>query len=293
MNSKDNTNSANSTPSTREAFAGCTCGAGGIITGLGAKSLLFLSVLLFSFPVLAIDICHFSKSTQETIVSGLVNSLSAKNQWDEADEMFLSFEDQGCSALKPYKMSQLTQLSYSEGLDDYPISKANDLFKQFPAIEFIGIKVLTQKIPENLFHGLPNLKKVIIVGVIKKLPTRLFEQNSNLEEFIISSDEFIGFNDSQFFRYIPGLKDLTISISSSSSSDVPPLELPEDFCNAVPSLTHFYKQRRVEHAPASCDKHLGWFDVVKRRSRSAPKEEYTPVDRCIKGKTCGIRNEVE
>ena len=293
MNSKDNTNSANSTPSTREAFAGCTCGAGGIITGLATKSLLFLSALFFSFPVFALDICQYSQSTQEAIAEGLVNGMKAKkDQREEAIKIPQLFQEKGCSALKPYKMSQLTRLSYSEDLDDYPISKANDLFKQFPAIELVAINVKIQKIPENLFHGLPNLKKVIIVGVIKKLPTRLFEQNSNLEEFIIDSDEFIGFNDSQFFRYIPGLKKLTVNMPSSSPSDVPPLELPEDFCNAVPSLTHFYRRRRVEHAPASCENSRYWFSREEKslRARSEPKEEYTPVDRCIKGKTCGIRN---
>ena len=261
MNSKDNTNSANNTSSTREALAGCTCGAGSIIIGLATKSLLFLSALFFSFPVLAIDICHFSKSTQETIVSGLVNSLSAKNQWDEADELFLSFEDQGCSALKPYKISQLTELKYHEGYDDYPISKANNLFRKFPSMEELSIKVTTQKIPENLFHGLPNLKKVVIFGVIEKLPTRLFEQNSNLEEFIIRSDEFIGFSNSQFFRYIPGVKELTVD-SLSSPRDISFLKLPEDFCdvNVTPSLVYFHGGMRVKHVPASCEGYA-WFSV--------------------------------
>ena len=223
------------------------------------KFLLFS--ILFSFPVLAIDICQLTKSTQGTIFNGLVNSLSAKDQWDEADELFLSFEEKGCSALKPYKMSQLTQLSYSEGLDDYPISKANDLFKQFPAIELVMIGVKTQKIPENLFHDLPNLKTVSMAGVIEKLPTRLFEQNSNLEEFIISSDEFIGFPNSQFFRYIPGLKELNVTMSSSPS-DVPPLELPEDLCNAIPSLMYFRNRRRINKTPQSCHAYKGWFSSL-------------------------------
>ena len=224
------------------------------------KFLLF--TILFSFPVLALDICQFSQSTQEAIAEGLVNGMKAKkDQREEAIKIPQLFQEKGCSALKPYKMSQLTRLSYSEDLDDYPISKANDLFKQFPAIELVGINVRTQKIPENLFHGLPNLKEVVIVGVIERLPTRLFEQNSNLEEFYISSDEFIGFSNSQFFRYIPGLKKLTVDMPSSSSSDVPSLEFPEDFCNAVPSLTHFYRRRRVDNPPSSCQ-HYGWFSSL-------------------------------
>ena len=223
------------------------------------KFLLF--TILFSFPVLALDICQFSQSTQEAIAEGLMNSMrEKKDQREEGTKVFQLFKKKGCSALKPYKMSQLTQLSYSEDLDDYLISKANDLFKQFPATESVAINVRTQKIPENLFHGLPNLKEVVIVGVIERLPTRLFEQNSNLEEFIIDSDEFIGFNDSQFFRYIPGLKELNVTMSSSPR-DVPPLELPEDFCNAVPSLTHFYRRRRVDNPPSSCQ-HYGWFSSL-------------------------------
>ena len=218
------------------------------------KFLLFS--ILFSFPVLALDICQFSQSTQETVVLDLMESISE----EEANKVLLLFEEKGCSALKPYKMSQLKQFGYSEYHDDYPISEANDLFKQFPAIESVAINVRTQKIPENLFHGLPNLKEVVIVGVIERLPTRLFEQNSNLEEFYISSDEFIGFNDSQFFRYIPGLKELNVTMSSSPR-DVPPLELPEDFCNAVPSLTHFYRRRRVDNPPSSCQ-HYGWFSSL-------------------------------
>ena len=223
------------------------------------KFLLFS--ILFSFPVFAIDICQFSQSTQEAIAEGLVNGMKAKkDQREEAIKIPQLFQEKGCSALKPYKISQLTRLSYSEDLDDYPISKANDLFKQFPAIELVMIDVKTQKIPENLFHGLPNLKRVSMGSVIKRLPTRLFEQNSNLEEFIIDSDEFIGFNDSQFFRYIPGLKELNVTMSSSPR-DVPPLELPEDFCNAVPSLTHFYRRRRVDNPPSSCQ-HYGWFSSL-------------------------------
>ena len=221
------------------------------------KFLLF--AILFSFPVLALDICHLSKSTQDAIVNGLMNSMTLKDQWEEADELFLLFEDQGCSTLKPYKINQLTQLSYSEDLDDYPLSKANDLFKQFPTIEFVGITVHTQKIPENLFHDLPNLKKVGIGGVVERLPTRLFEQNSNLEEFSIRSSEFIGFSNSQFFRYIPGLKKLTVG--SSSLPGNPFLELPEDFCDAVPSLVHFNRRRNVSKAPRSCQ-HYAWFSSL-------------------------------
>ena len=292
MNSKDNTNSANSTPSTREAFAGCTCGAGSIIIGLATKSLLFLSALFFSFPVLAIDICHLSGNNQEIVVSNLSQSMHKTGQRREAIKMNQLFQEKGCSALKSYKMSQLTQLSYSEDFDYYPISKANDLFKQFPTIEFVGINVKTQKIPENLFRGLPNLKEVIMVGVIERLPTRLFEQNSNLGKLHIDSDEFIGFSNSQFFRYIPSLKDLAV-MAPSILSDLPFLELPEDFCdvNVTPSLVWFSRGRDVEHVPASCENYA-WFqrEIDARRARSAPKEEYTPVDRCIKGKTCGIRN---
>ena len=224
------------------------------------KFLLFS--ILFSFPALAIDICHLSKSTQETIVSGLVNSLSVKNQWDEADELFLSFEDQGCSALKPYKMSQLTELNYSEEFNDFPISKANNLFRKFPLMEELSIKVTTQKIPENLFHGLPNLKKVVIFGVIEKLPTRLFEQNSNLEELIIRSDEFTSFPSSQFFRYIPGLEKLTVD-TLSLSSEVPLLKLPEDFCDAVPSLRSFRIGVNFDKVPRSCQ-HYAWFSPLNK-----------------------------
>ena len=220
----------------------------------------FLSILLFSilfsFPALAIDICHLSESTQGTIFNGLVNSLSAKDQWDEADELFLSLEEKGCSAIKPYKMSQLTELSYSEDLDDYSISKANNLFRKFPLMEELSIKVTTQKIPENLFHGLPNLKKVVIFGVIEKLPTRLFEQNSNLEEFRIESDEFIGFSGSQFFRYIPGLEELTVHTLFLSN-----LKLPEDFCDAVPSLRSFKGGRSVNKVPRSCQNYA-WFSSL-------------------------------
>ena len=222
------------------------------------KFLLF--AILFSFPTLAMDVCHFSKSTQDAIVNGLMNSMTLKDQWEEADELFLLFEDQGCSALKPYKINQLRELSYSEDLDDYPLSKVNDLFKQFPAIETVTINVRTQKIPENLFRGLPNLKKVSIGGVIERLPTRLFEQNSNLEKLYINSNEFIGFSNSQFFRYIPGLKELKVRMPSSPR-DVPFLELPEDFCDAVPSLVHFYRKRRVSKAPRSCQ-HYAWFSSL-------------------------------
>ena len=288
MNSKDNTNSANITSSTREAFAGCTYGAGSVITGLAAKSLLFLSALLFSFPVLAIDICHLSRNDQGAVVENLILGMKAKGQREEGNKLMQLFPKKGCSALKPYKMSQLTRLSYFEDLDDYPLSKANDLFKQFPAIEFIRIKVLTQKIPENLFRGLPNLKEVIMVGVIERLPTRLFEQNSNLGKLHIDSDEFIGFSNSQFFRYIPSLKDLAV-MAPSILSDLPFLELPEDFCdvNVTPSLVHFRGGMRVKHVPASCEGYA-WFSYGLNVPE--PQEEYTPVDRCIKGKTCGIRN---
>ena len=129
-----------------------------------------------------------------------------------------------------------------------------------PAIEIVGINVQTQKIPENLFHGLPHLKNVSIVGVIEKLPTHLFEQNSNLERFVIKSDEFIGFTDSQFFRYIPNLEELTVTMPSSPS-DVPFLELPEDFCDVVPSLVSFSRRRSVSKAPRSCHNiYYDWFD---------------------------------
>ena len=218
---------------------------------------ILLFSILFSFPALAINICQFSQSTQETVVLNLMNSLTSKDQGEEADKVFQLFEEKGCSALKPYKMSQLKQFSYSENFNDYPISKANDLFKQFPAIETVAINVRTQKIPENLFHGLPNLKRVGIGGVVERLPTRLFEQNSNLEKLHIDSDEFIGFNDSQFFKYIPGLKDLTVDVTSILK-DLPFLELPEDFCDAVPSLVHFRRRRNVSEAPRSCQ-HYAWF----------------------------------
>ena len=220
------------------------------------KFLLF--AILFSFPALAIDICHFSKSTQETIVLGLTDSM----KWEESNKVFQMFEEKGCSALKPYKISQLTQLSYFEKFNDFPISKANNLFKQFPAIELIDIQVKTQKIPENLFHGLPNLKKVSISGVIEKLPTRLFEQNSNLEEFIIRSDEFTSFPSSQFFRYIPGLEKLTVD-TLSLSSEFPLLKLPEDFCDAVPSLRSFRIGVNFDKVPRSCQ-HYAWFSPLNK-----------------------------
>ena len=220
----------------------------------------FLSILLFSilfsFPVLALDICHLSKNNQWAVTEGLALSISSDGQREESGKVTKSFKEKGCSAIKPYKMSQLTELSYSEDLDDYSISKANDLFKQFPTIELITIKVLTQKIPENLFHGLPNLKKVVIFGVIEKLPTRLFEQNSNLEEFIIRSDEFIGFSGSQFFRYIPGLEELTVHTLFLSN-----LKLPEDFCDAVPSLRSFKGGRSVNKVPRSCQNYA-WFSSL-------------------------------
>ena len=199
---------------------------------------------------------------QEAISAGLVNSMSKKDQWEEADELFLLFEEKGCSALKPYKVSQLTQLTYVEEFADYPISEANDLFKQFPAIEIITVQVETQKIPENLFHGLPHLKEVFIFGIIETLPIHLFEQNSNLEELNINSDEFIGFTDSQFFRYIPNLEELRVTMSSSPS-DVPPVKLPEDFCDVVPSLVSFSRRRSVSKAPRSChDINYNWFEYL-------------------------------
>ena len=288
MNSKDNTNSANSTPSTREAFAGCTCGAGSIIIGLATKSLLFLSALFFSFPVLAIDICHLSKSTQEAIVLGITEGMVMEDQWEEADKVSLLFEEQGCSTLKSYKKDQVMGFDYSEEFNDFPISKANNLFRKFPSIKGISIDVTTQKIPENLFHGLPNLKTVVIGGVIERLPTRLFEQNSNLEKLIIQSNEFVGFSSSQFFRYIPRLDTFDLEVITLSDEQ-PPLELPEDFCdvNVTPSLVHFRGGMRVKHVPASCEGYA-WFSYGLNVPE--PQEEYTPVDRCIKGKTCGIRN---
>ena len=142
---------------------------------------------------------HLSKNNQGAVAESLIASITQTGQWEEADKIPQFIQEKGCSALKSYKISQLTQLSYSEELDDYPLSKANDLFKQFPTIERVHVYVKTQKIPENLFHGLPNLKRVSITGVVERLPTRLFEQNSNLEEFNITSDEFIGFSNSQFF----------------------------------------------------------------------------------------------
>ena len=222
------------------------------------KFLLF--TILFSFPVFAMDICQFSQSTQETVVISLMNSLTSKDQGEEADKVFQLFEDQGCSALKPYKINQLIEFGYSEEFNDYPLSKANNLFRKFPNLEEMNIIIKTQKIPENLFHGLPNLKKVSIRGVVERLPTRLFEQNSNLEEFNITSDEFIGFSNSQFFRYIPGLKELIVNMPSSPR-DVPFLELPEDFCDAVPSLVHFKRRRKVSKAPRSCQ-HYAWFSSL-------------------------------
>ena len=226
----------------------------------------FLSILLFSilfsFPALAIDICHLSKNNQGAVAENLILGMKAKGQREEGNKLMQLFSKKGCSALKPYKMSQLTRLGYSEDLDDYPISKANDLFKQFPAIEFIKIKVLTQKIPENLFRGLPNLKKVVIFGVIEKLPTRLFEQNSNLEEFTVESDEFISFPSSQFFRYIPGLEKLTVR-TLSLSSEVPLLKLPEDFCDAVPSLRSFRIGVNFDKVPRSCQ-HYAWFSPLNK-----------------------------
>ena len=289
MNSKDNTNSANSTPSTREAFAGCTYGGGSAITGLAAKSLLFLSALLFSFPVFAIDICHLSRSMQEAIVVGLTDSMDKRNQREESNKVFRQFEEKGCSALKPYSKDQMISFGYYEEFSDYPLSKVNNLFRKFPNIEIVHINVKTQKIPENLFHGLPNLKKVSIYSTVERLPTRLFEQNSNLEEFIARSNEFIGFSSSQFFRYIPGLKKLTLASTTLSDSEVSLLELPEDFCdvNVTPSLVHFRGGTRVKHVPASCEGYA-WFSYGLNVPE--PKEEYTPVDRCIKGKTCRIRN---
>ena len=219
------------------------------------KFLLF--TILFSFPVLALDICHLSKNNQGAVVESLMASMQLKGQHNESDKIPQLLQEKGCSALKSYKISQLTQLSYSEELDDYPLSKANDLFKQFPTIERVHIYVKTQKIPENLFHGLPNLKKVGIKGVVERLPTRLFEQNSNLEELTVDSDEFIGFSSSQFFKYIPGLKDLTVDMPALPS-DLPFLELPEDFCDAVPSLVYFRRRRHVSKAPRSCQ-HYAWF----------------------------------
>ena len=219
------------------------------------KFLLF--TILFSFPVFAIDICQFSQSTQETVVLELMESMTSEDQEEEANKVLLLFEEKGCSALKPYKISQLKQFGYSEDHDDYPLSKANDLFKQFPAIESVAINVRTQKIPENLFHGLPNLKRVFIGNVVERLPTRLFEQNSNLEKLHITSDEFIGFSNSQFFRYIPGLKNLAV-MAPSILKDLPFLELPEDFCDAVPSLVSFNRGRKVSKAPRSCQ-HYAWF----------------------------------
>ena len=216
----------------------------------------FLSILLFSilfsFPALAIDICHLSESMQLTVTGSLTQSMSRKKRI----EVRKLLEEQGCSAFKPY-INQLKRIRYHEEFVDYPLSKANDLFRKFPAIEEVSIHVKTQKIPENLFHGLPNLKKVFIMGVVERLPTRLFEQNSNLEEFIIKSDEFIGFSSSQFFKYIPGLKDLNVDISALPG-DVPFLELPEDFCDAVPSLVYFRRRRHVSKAPRSCQ-HYAWF----------------------------------
>ena len=220
----------------------------------------FLSILLFSilfsFPALALDICQFSKSTQATIINGLMISMTLKGQWDEADRVISLFEEKGCSAFKSYSKDQMITFSYSEELNDYPISKANNLFIKFPNLEEIHIDVKTQKIPENLFHGLPNLKKVSIFGVIEKLPTRLFEQNSNLEEFIIRSDEFIGFSGSQFFRYIPGLEELTVHTLFLSN-----LKLPEDFCDAVPSLRSFKGGRSVNKVPRSCQNYA-WFSSL-------------------------------
>ena len=222
------------------------------------KFLLF--TILFSFPVFAMDICHLSKNNQGAVAENLMISMQLKGQHNESDKIPQLLQEKGCSALKPYKMSQLTQLSYFEEFDDYPLSKANNLFKQFPTIERVDIDVTTQKIPENLFHGLPNLKKVSIGGVIERLPTRLFEQNSNLEELYIKSNEFIGFNDSQFFRYIPGLKNLAV-MAPSILRDLPFLELPEDFCDAVPSLVHFDRGRKVSKAPRSCQ-HYAWFSSL-------------------------------
>ena len=222
------------------------------------KFLLFS--ILFSFPVLAIDICHLSKNNQGAVTESLITSMAEVGQRKEAIKIPQLFQEKGCSALKSYKISQLTQLSYSEELDDYPLSKANDLFKQFPTIERVHVYVKTQKIPENLFHGLPNLKRVSITGVVERLPTRLFEQNSNLEEFNITSDEFIGFSNSQFFRYIPGLKELIVN-APSSPRDIPFLELPEDFCDAVPSLVHFKRFRKVSKVPRSCQ-HYAWFSSL-------------------------------
>ena len=224
------------------------------------KFLLF--TILFSFPVLAIDICQFSKSTQEAVVLAIADSMDMKNQWEESNKVFQQFEKKGCSALKSYKKDQVIVFHYTGELHDYPLSKANNLFKQFPAIELITIDVKTQKIPENLFHGLPNLKEVSIGGVIERLPTRLFEQNSNLEEFIIDSDEFIGFSNSQFFRYIPGLKNLAV-ITPSITKELPFLELPEDFCDAVPSLVSFNRGRSVSKAPRSCQNYA-WFSSLSK-----------------------------
>ena len=93
--------------------------------------------------------------------------------------------------------------------------------------------------------------------MVERLPTRLFEQNSNLEKLHITSDEFIGFSNSQFFRYIPGLKNLAV-MAPSILKDLPFLELPEDFCDAVPSLVDFSRGRKVSKTPRSCQ-HYAWF----------------------------------
>ena len=220
----------------------------------------FLSILLFSilfsFPALAIDICHLSQSMQEAIVVGLTDSMDKRNQREESNKVFQQFEEKGCSALKPYSKDQMISFGYYEEFSDYPLSKVNNLFRKFPNIEIVHINVKTQKIPEDLFHGLPNLKKVSIYSTVENLPTRLFEQNSNLEEFTIISDEFIGFSGSQFFRYIPGLEELTVHTLFLSN-----LKLPEDFCDAVPSLRSFKGGRSVNKVPRSCQNYA-WFSSL-------------------------------
>ena len=93
------------------------------------KFLLF--TILLSSPVFAMDICHLSQSMQIAVADGLRASMDREKQHEEAYKIVSLFKEQGCSALKPYKKDQITDFQYYEDYDDYPLSEANDLFKQY------------------------------------------------------------------------------------------------------------------------------------------------------------------
>ena len=212
---------------------------------------LLLIILFFSFFSGASNFCQFSEGTQRFLVQRLSKNLKGKGYQEKSQKIFRLFERKGCSVLDSYK-NQMTSFAYDIKLNNFSLSEVKNLLRLFPKLERVFIDVGEKRIPRDLFYDVPNLVGATIKGSFRRLPARLFDQNKNLLFLHIDSKKFIGFANSQLFKAIPFLQELSIYDSFSASFPMQEVQLPEDFCDVNSSLKYLLIQTEQKTIPRSC-----------------------------------------